>query len=41
MAADVDAAQTTLTMADAAAGFGLLSFYSSVADAETMAAAVV
>lgn len=31
----MDAAQTTIITVDAAAGFGLLSFYSSVADAET------
>ena len=29
----MDAAQTTITTVDAAVGFGLLSFYSSVADA--------
>ena len=37
----MDAAQTTIITVDAAAGFGLLSFYSSVADAETMVVAVV
>lgn len=37
----MDAAQTTITTADAVAGFGLLSFYSSVADVATMVAAVV
>ena len=34
----MDAAQTTITTADAAVGFGLSSFYSSVADAVAMVA---
>ena len=34
----MDAAQTTITTVDAAVGFGLSSFYSSVADAVAMAA---
>ena len=40
MAADVVAAQITTITADVAVGSGLLSFYSSVADAVTMAMAV-
>lgn len=37
----MDAAQITIVIADVVAGFGLLSFYSSVADVVTMAVVVV
>ena len=37
----MDAAQTIITIVDAAVGFGLLSFYSSVADAAATAADLV